>query len=235
MPVGKRVAEPISEQFEPGKSIGGARPKATSVQAHITTKRKTVDTGVRFYRSSLRRSMRAGALPFLALTSGMSLSSPGYTQELHPDIPTFAHSSTNEQGWACNDGFKQVAGFCVRDVQALPTQNVVEVFDGQWRCLSGYRRTNGVCTLPTAPEHATLIGGGDRWECDWGFRKVASRCEEINPPAHAYLNAAGLDWACFPGFERVADHCVRTPSTETDAGAAPGSHDAPISTPDSKQ
>ena len=98
----------------------------------------------------------------------------------------------------------------------LPSQNAVEVFDGQWRCRSGYRRTNGICTIPTAPEHATLIGEGDRWECDWGFRKVASRCEEINPPSHAYLDAAGRDWVCFPGFERVSDHCVRMPGTETD-------------------
>jgi hypothetical protein len=165
----------------------------------------------------------------------MSLSSLGYTQELHADIPTYAHYSATEQGWACNDGFKQVAGFCIGDIQNLPSQNAVEVFDGQWRCLAGYRRTNGICTIPTAPEHATLIGEGDRWECDWGFRKVAFRCEEINPPAHAYLDASGRDWACFPGFERVADHCVRMPSTETDTGAASGSHDAPISTPPDSQ
>jgi hypothetical protein len=179
-----------------------------------------VDRGIRFYRSSLWRIARAGALHFPALTSGMLLSSLGYTQELHPDIPTYAHSTATGQGWACNDGFQQVAGFCARDGQDLPSQHAFEVFDGQWRCRSGYSRTNGICALPTAPEHATLVGEGDRWECDWGFRKVASRCEEINPPAHAYLDASGRDWVCFPGFERVADHCVRIRSTETDAGAA---------------
>jgi hypothetical protein len=205
-----------------------------SVQAHITMDRKIVDRGIRFYRNSLWRIARAGALPFLALASGMLLSSLAYTQEFHADIPTYAHYSATEQGWACNDGFKQVAGFCIGDMQNIPSQNAVEVYDGQWRCRPGYRRTNGTCTIPTAPEHATLIGEGDRWECDWGFRKVASRCEEINPPAHAYLDASGRDWACFPGFERVADHCVRMPSTETDTGAASGSHDAPISTPDSQ-
>ena len=178
---------------------------------------------------------RAGALSFLALTSGMSLSSLGYTQELHADIPTSAHYSATEQGWACNDGFKQVAGFCIADRQNLPNQDAVEVFDGQWRCRPGYRRTNGICTIPTAPEHATLIGEGDRWECDWGFRKVAARCEEVNPPAHAYLDAEGRDWACFPGFERATDHCVRIPNSETDTEAAPGSHDAPISPPDSQE
>ena len=158
---------------------------------------------------------REGALLLLALTSGMLLSSLGYTQELHPDISMYAHYSATEQGWACNDGFEQVAGFCVPDGQEIPSQHASEVFDGQWRCRSGYRRTNGICTLPTAPEHATLVGEGDRWECDWGFRKVASRCEEISPPAHAYLDASGRDWTCFPGFERVADRCVRTPSTES--------------------
>jgi hypothetical protein len=202
--------------------------------ADAITDRKIVDRGIRFYRNSLQRFARAEALPFLALTSGMSLWSLGYTQELHPDIPTYAHYSATEQGWACNDGFIQVAGFCLRDIQDLPSQKAVEVFDGQWRCRSGYRRTNGFCTIPTAPEHATLIGEADRWECDWGFRKIASRCEEINPPAHAYLDALGRDWICFPGFERVAEHCVRMPSTKTDAGGASGSHDAPISTPDSQ-
>jgi hypothetical protein len=196
--------------------------------------RKIVDRRIFFCRNTLRRFARAGAVSFLALTSGMSLSSLGYTQEVHPDIPTYAHYSATEQGWACNDGFKQVAGFCIRDMQDLPSQSVAEVFDGQWRCRSGYRRTNGICMIPTAPEHATLIGEGDRWECDWGFRKVASRCEEINPPTHAYLDGLGRDWVCFPGFERVADHCVRMPSTETDGGGASGSHDAPISPPDSK-
>jgi hypothetical protein len=156
----------------------------------------------------------------------MSLWSLAYTQEFHPDIPTYAHYSATEQGWACNDGFKQVAGFCIRDAQELPSQDAVEVFDGQWRCRAGYRRTNGFCTIPTAPEHATLIGEGERWECDWGFRKVASRCEEISPPAHAYLDASGRDWVCFPGFERVADHCAPVPGTETE-----GSDDAPKSTP----
>jgi len=173
-----------------------------------------------FYRNSRRRIGRAGALTLLALTSGLSLSSAGYAQDLHADIPTYAHYTATEQGWACNDGFKQAAGFCIRDAQEPPSQDAVEVFDGQWRCRSGYRRTNGICTIPTAPEHATLIGESDRWECDWGFRKVASRCEEISPPAHAYLDASGRDWACFPGFERAADHCVRMPAAATDAGAA---------------
>jgi hypothetical protein len=179
-----------------------------------------VETDIEFYRNSLRRIARAGALTFLALTSGLSLSGLGYAQDLHADIPTHAHYTATEQGWACNDGFKQAAGFCIRDVQEPPSQDAVEVFDGQWRCRAGYRRTNGICTIPTAPEHATLIGESDRWECDWGFRKVASRCEEINPPAHAYLDASGRDWACFPGFERATDHCVRMPAAETDAGAA---------------
>jgi hypothetical protein len=171
------------------------------------------------------------ASAFLTLLAGLLLSVPSYAQELHPDIPPHAHSSAADQGWACNDGFKQVAGFCVEETQQLPSQNTTEVFDGQWRCRSGYSRTNGICALPTAPDHATLVGASDRWECDWGFRKVASRCDEINPPAHAYLDASGRDWACFPGFERIADKCIRKPGTETDAAAASDSHEAPMPTP----
>jgi hypothetical protein len=174
----------------------------------------------KFYCLGPRRLMRARASAFLALMSGMPWSNPCYTQELHLDIPTHAHYSAAGQGWACDDGFKQSAGLCVKDVQELPGKNALEVFDGQWRCRSGYLRTNGICALPTAPEHATMVGEGDRWECDWGFRKVASRCEEIIPPAHAYLDASGRDWACFPGFERVADNCARMPGNETDAKAA---------------
>jgi hypothetical protein len=169
--------------------------------------------------------VRTGFLPLLAVMIGFAGSSLCYAQELHPDIPTHAHYSAADQGWACNDGFKQVAGFCVEEMQDLPTPNTGEVFDGQWRCRAGYRRTNGICAPPTAPEHATLVGDGDRWECDWGFKKVASHCEEILPPAHAFLNADGRDWACFPGFERVAEHCVRPPGTETEAGAASDSRD----------
>jgi hypothetical protein len=164
----------------------------------------------------------------------MLLLSLGHTQELYRDIPTYAHYSATEQGWTCNDGFRQVAGFCARDMQDIPSQNAFEVFDGQWRCRPGYRRTNGICAPLTAPVHATFVGEGDRWECDWGFRKVASRCEEIDPPAHAYLDASGRDWVCFPGFERVTDHCVPVPSTEPVPGGTPGADEEPKSTPDSQ-
>jgi hypothetical protein len=164
----------------------------------------------------------------------MLLLSLGHTQELYRSIPTHAHYSATEQGWTCNDGFRQVAEFCARDMQDVPSQNAFEVFDGQWRCRPGYRRTNGICVPLTAPVHATFVGEGDRWECDWGFRKVASRCEEIDPPAHAYLDASGRDWVCFPGFERVTDHCVPMPSTEPVPGGTPGADDEPKPTRDSQ-
>jgi len=167
----------------------------------------------------------------LAMIFAMALPRLSHSQELHPDIPPNSHSSAVAQAWVCNDGFKQVAGFCVRDEVSLPSQDAFEFFDGQWRCQAGYRRSNGICVLPTAPEHATLIGG-DRWECDWGFRKVAARCEEIDPPPHGYLDAEGRDWACFPGYERVADHCVRASGAETQSPPAPGSIDPPKSTPE---
>ncbi|HWM69748.1 MAG TPA: hypothetical protein VNO35_24430 [Steroidobacteraceae bacterium] len=172
-------------------------------------------------------------LRYAAVLSGVTLCwSLGYTQDIHPDIPTHSHAMATDQGWTCNDGFKQVAGFCVQDIQDPPAQSASEVFDGQWRCRAGYSRTNGICAPPTAPEHATLVGEGDRWECDWGFRRVAARCEEIIPPAHAYLDASGRDWLCFPGFERTADHCVRPPGDETNPGPAADAHEeAPAPTP----
>jgi hypothetical protein len=166
------------------------------------------------------RFAAAAMAGILAVVSGMLLPNRCDSQELHPDIPPHSHSSSADQGWTCNDGFKQVAGFCVSDTQDLASHAAIEVFDGQWRCRAGYYRTNGACVLPTAPDHATLTGRGDRWECDWGFRRIASRCEEINPPAHAYLDAAGRDWACFPGFERVAERCVRSSRDKPDAAAA---------------
>jgi hypothetical protein len=173
-------------------------------------------------------------LRYPAVLIGVTLCwSLGYTQDIHPDIPTHSHAMATDQGWTCNDGFKQVAGFCVEDIQDPPAQSASEVYDGQWRCRAGYSRTNGICAPPTAPEHATLVGEGDRWECDWGFRRVAARCEEIIPPAHAYLDASGRDWLCFPGFERTADHCARPPpGDETNPGPAADAHEeAPAPTP----
>jgi len=147
--------------------------------------------------------LRTTAWVIAALMSNLSLA-----QDLHSDIPPFSHYTAGAQGWACDDGYKQVAGFCVVDKQDPPGQDGLEVYEGEWRCRPGYRRTNGVCTLPTAPEHASLVGTGGRWECDWGFKKVAEHCEEIVPPAHAFLDAEGRDWNCFPGYERDADRCV---------------------------
>lgn len=180
-----------------------------------------------------RKAMaKAVALLYLALGGAMLLWSPGYSQDLHPDIPTHAHYNATEQGWTCNDGFRQVAGFCSLDTQDLPGRIAFEVFDGHWRCRAGYQRANGFCVPPTAPAHATFVGDGDRWECDWGFRKVASRCEEVTPPAHAYLDASGRDWMCFPGFERMSDHCAPVPSTAPVPGMSPAGNDEPKSTAD---
>jgi hypothetical protein len=145
----------------------------------------------------------------LALT-GVGLLSQAGAQGFERDLPVHAHYSATEQGWTCNDGFRQVAGFCTPESLGLPNQGAVEVFDGQWRCRVGYQRTNGYCVPLTAPAHASLVGDGGSWECDWGFRKVASRCEEIVPPAHAYLDASGRDWVCFPGYQRMLDGCVLT-------------------------
>jgi hypothetical protein len=154
-------------------------------------------------------------MTLLLVASGSSgaLLRQGVNQVLPQDIPVHAHYNATEQGWSCNEGFRQVAGFCVRDTQGVASQSIFEVFDGQWRCRAGYRRMKGVCVPLTAPAHATFVGHEGRWECDWGFRKAGSRCEEIEPPAHAYLEASGDDWACFPGFERVSDHCVAIPGT----------------------
>src|SRR5262249_36876996 len=94
------------------------------------------------------------------------------------------------------------------------------VYDGQWRCRSGYKRSGDFCVTLTAPAHATLESGG-RWECDWGFRKVGSRCDEINPPPHAYIDASGRDWLCFPGWQKNSDGCApaETSGPKEPAGA----------------
>ena len=168
----------------------------------------------------------------LALMTLISLGTSCRAQDLHKDIPSFAHYTAGEQGWACDDGYKQVAGFCVKDQQHASTQDGLEVFDGEWRCRPGYRRTDGVCSLPTAPEHASMVGV-DRWECDWGYKKVAQHCDEIAPPAHAYLDAEGRDWTCFPGYERESDHCtvaVATPKTTAPA-EPPASEPKPAAEP----
>jgi hypothetical protein len=102
----------------------------------------------------------------------------------------------------------------MEDRDAVPSWSAFEVYDGQWRCRSGYHRDGSFCVPAVAPAHATYVGGGDHWECDWGFQKIVSHCEEIKPPPHAYVDASGRDWVCYPGFERRSDHCVPIPSAE---------------------
>jgi hypothetical protein len=146
---------------------------------------------------------------FACLASASVLFLPRFAQsQAYPDIPANAHYGPTGRAWACNDGFKQVAGFCVKESVDVPSQGPYEVFDGQWRCRSGYKRQSGFCVTPTAPPHAIVVEAGGRWECEWGFRKVASRCEEIAPPEHAYLDASGHDWVCYPRFQRSSDQCI---------------------------
>ena len=136
----------------------------------------------------------------------------GHAQETHRDLPSNAHYTAGEQGWACNSGFTQVSGLCMEDSETLPSQGAFEFFDGQWRCRSGYHRAGKYCVPGVAPEHAAFVGGGDHWECDWGYQKTGSQCQEIKPPPHGYLDASGHDWLCYPGFARVADHCAPMPN-----------------------
>ena len=79
------------------------------------------------------------ALSCLALAGGMLLSNPCTSQELHSDLPTNAHFSAGGQGWACNDGFRQVAQLCVLDTHGAVDRGAFEVFSGEWRCRTGYR------------------------------------------------------------------------------------------------
>ena len=140
-------------------------------------------------------------------------------QETHRYLPANAHYSAGEQGWSCNNDFRQVADLCVQDRDEVPSWGAFEVFDnGEWRCRSGYHREGSFCVPGVAPAHAAFVGGGDHWECEWGFHKVASRCEEITPPPHAYIDATGRDWVCYPGYERKSDHCDPVPATAPPAG-----------------
>jgi hypothetical protein len=148
----------------------------------------------------------------LIFACAMSWLSLGNAQESNREIPSNAHYSAGEQGWACNHGFTQVGGLCLEDSDALSSQSAFEVFDGQWRCRSGYHRSGKFCVPGVAPEHAAFVGGGDHWECDWGFQKIGSQCQEIKPPPHGYIEASGHDWVCFPGFARNSDHCVPMPN-----------------------
>jgi hypothetical protein len=163
----------------------------------------------------------------LASTGLMLLPGSAHCQGGYHDLPAHSHYSATEQGWTCNDDYRQVAGFCIQDSADIPSQGPFEVYEGQWKCRSGYTRSGNFCVTPAAPAHASLLPGGG-WECDWGFRKVASRCEEINPPAHAYLDASGHEWTCYPGFQRSSDHCVEAAtSVREEPGGAPTVTDQP--------
>lgn len=141
--------------------------------------------------------------------------------EPYRELPRNAHySSADQQGWACNNGYRQVAGFCMEIRNGGSSPSAFEVFDGKWRCRAGYHRADGYCVPATAPAHASYVGSGGRWECDWGFQRVESHCEEVKPPPHGYVDASGHDWLCYPGFERKSDQCVAGSGAPA-AGAAP--------------
>jgi hypothetical protein len=167
--------------------------------------------------------------PYALFACALMWLSPSHSQEPHRDIPRNAHFSAGEQGWACNEGFRQVAGLCMEESGEVPSWSAFEVFDGQWRCRPGYHRAGSFCVPATAPAHATYIGSGERWECDWGFQKIAAHCEEIKPPVHAYIDATGRDWVCYPGFERRSNRCVPVPSPAAhgDVTAAPSERPKP--------
>lgn len=152
-------------------------------------------------------------LPYVIFACAMGWLTAGYSQEPNRDIPSNAHYSAGEQGWACNRGFTQVAGICMGDSDVLPSESAFEVFDdGQWRCRSGYHRAGRFCLPGIAPAHAAFVGDAIHWECDWGFQKIGSECQEIKPPPHGYIEASGHDWACYPGFGRMSDRCVPMPN-----------------------
>jgi hypothetical protein len=178
-------------------------------------------------RNLVAQKAKTAALSCLILAGGMSLSNPATSQEfhhetpIHADLPPHAHFSPGEPGWTCNDGFRQVAQLCVLDTHGAAERGALEVFNGQWRCRSGYRPDKGFCVPFTAPEHASLVDSGGLWECNWGFQRTGSHCREIIPPAHGYLDATGHDWVCYPGFERVSDHCVAMPGGSPSSGVKP--------------
>ncbi len=165
---------------------------------------------------------RARAATYVAFLCAMGWLGSAHSQESHRDVPLNAHSSAGEQGWACNSGFRQVAGLCMESRGEVPSWGAFEVFvDGQWRCRAGYHRDSGFCVPAIAPPHATYVGGGEHWECEWGFRKTGSSCEEIKPPEHAYIEGSGRDWVCYPGFERRAEHCLAAAITGPAGDKAP--------------
>jgi hypothetical protein len=149
---------------------------------------------------------------YVIFACAMAWLSLANTQEPHHDTPSNAHDSADEQGWACNRGFTQVAGRCLEDSDISSSASAFEIFDGQWRCRAGYHRAGKFCVPGIAPEHAAYVGEGDHWECDWGFQKSGSQCQEVKPPPHGYIEASGHDWVCYPGFARVSDHCTPAPT-----------------------
>jgi hypothetical protein len=174
--------------------------------------------------------VKALAAACLMLVAGMVMSTAVAAQAPHDDIPTNSHLSAGEQGWTCDDGFKQIAKLCVLDTDGAPSRGAWEVYNGgQWRCRSGYTQEKGFCVPLTAPEHATLVGSGGGWQCDWGFQKSGSRCKEIEPPPHGYVDGDGRDWACYPGYERSSDQCVASPggAPASASGGAPKATESP--------
>jgi hypothetical protein len=178
---------------------------------------------MRLPRSILPRTiMISRNLIFACALGCLSVAKAQDVQEPRRPIPTNAHYSADEQGWACDRGFTQVGGRCLQDSDVASSAGAFEIFDGQWRCRAGYHRAGKFCVPGIAPEHATYVGEGDHWECDWGFQKSGSQCQEVKPPPHGYIEASGHDWVCYPGFTRVSDHCApAAPAPKSDATTPP--------------
>jgi hypothetical protein len=81
-----------------------------------------------------------------AFTCAMTLSSLAYTQDLIADIPPHAHYSATEEGWTCNDEFKQELGFTLFVRHGRAFTKLKELFKTTRRWVPGVR----LPALPTA-------------------------------------------------------------------------------------
>src|ERR1700748_2539250 len=95
------------------------------------------------YKAALR--FRAWALLCLTVAVAMAPPSPGWSEEFHGDIPLHARYTQGEQGWTCNDGYRQVGALCVLDTYGLNAPGDTEFFNGEWQCRSGHREPTGYC------------------------------------------------------------------------------------------
>ncbi|MHB1205813.1 MAG: hypothetical protein ACYCZX_09615 [Rhodospirillaceae bacterium] len=149
--------------------------------------------------------------------------------------PANANADPRGGGWACNRGYYDAGGTCLR--VAVPANASLSTYGHSWTCNQGFREVeracqpaetpqrvgldasrvtcapgshlvDGACTPIAVPRHAKLGAGSSIWLCGPGYQEMGGKCVPIEIPRHARLGTDGDDWVCNRGYRPFHNRCV---------------------------